>query len=253
MSVYLPFLILSLFCTWSCRLWMTTTLLEVDFGSYPWLISSLRLVFSLFVQHVPQHLSCFLRWVRATASYHPHCSASSLSAWVSSLIPVSLRDWPGIGSDQVRGSQARTWTCTLRFGSRTCRTWTHTKCSGSECSVRVHTMFEVKKSLNLANLSTTHRYYESKFTLDSFLFWVFPARFLRWLAANVNLLPRSRVCSCDLFGLDTVRFFKWLATIVNLFTWSHDFLLLKLWKGRTSSKCPSCHPAQPVPKSFYIL
>ena len=159
MSVYLPFLILSLFCTWSCRLWMTTTLLEVDFGSYPWLISSLRLVFSLFVQHVPQHLSCFLRWVRATASYHPHCSASSLSAWVSSLIPVSLRDWLGIGSVRVRGSQARTWTCTLRFGSRTCRTWTHTKCSGSECSVRVHTMFEVKKSLNLANLSTIHLYF----------------------------------------------------------------------------------------------
>ena len=49
-------------------------------------------------------------------------------------------------------------------------------------------------------------YYESKFILDSFLFWVFPARFLRWLAANINLLPRSRVCSRDLFGLDTVRF-----------------------------------------------
>ena len=49
-------------------------------------------------------------------------------------------------------------------------------------------------------------FYESKFILDSFLFWVFPARFLRWLAANINLLPRSRVCSRDLFGLDTVRF-----------------------------------------------
>ena len=48
--------------------------------------------------------------------------------------------------------------------------------------------------------------YESKFILDSFLFWVFPARFLRWLAANVNLLPRSHVCSRDLFGFDTVRF-----------------------------------------------
>ena len=96
-------------------------------------------------------------------------------------------------------------------------------------------------------------FYESKFILDSFLFWVFPARFLRRLAAIVNLLPRSRVCSCDLFGLDTVRFFKWFASIVNLFTWSHDFLLLKLWKGRTSSKCPSCHPAQAVSESFYIL
>ena len=113
----------------------------------------------------------------------------------------------------------------------------------------------VSKTLTLSSEAgpVTLPIYESKFILDSFLFWVFPARFLRWLAANVNLLPRSRVCSCDLFGLYTVRFFKWLASIVNLFTWSHDFLLLKLWKGRTSSKCSSCHPAQTVPKSFDIV
>ena len=175
----------------------------------------------------------FMGWTFASfvndtwlAMWHTHLFHTHSACTVQQKLNLSphVLDWPGFGLVWVQGSQAWTWTCTLRFGSRTCQTWTHTKCSGSECSVRVHTMFEVKKSLNLANLSTTHRYYESKFILDSFLFWVFPARFLRWLAANVNL-----------------------------FTWSHDFLLLKLWKGRTSSKCPSCHPAQPVPKSFYIL
>ena len=40
-------------------------------------------------------------------------------------------------------------------------------------------------------------FYESKFILDSFIFWVFPVRFLRWLAAIVNIFPRSRVCLCD--------------------------------------------------------
>jgi hypothetical protein len=36
--------------------------------------------------------------------------------------------------------------------------------------------------------------YESKFILDSFLFRVSPARFLRRLAAIINIFPRSRVC-----------------------------------------------------------
>ena len=38
-----------------------------------------------------------------------------------------------------------------------------------------------------------HKIYESKFILDSFIFWVFPARFLRRLAANVDFSTRS----CD--------------------------------------------------------
>jgi hypothetical protein len=38
------------------------------------------------------------------------------------------------------------------------------------------------------------RYYESKFILDSFLFRVSPARFLRRLAAIVDFSTRSRVC-----------------------------------------------------------
>ena len=36
-------------------------------------------------------------------------------------------------------------------------------------------------------------FYESKFILDSFIFHVSPARFLRWLAAIVAFSPRSRV------------------------------------------------------------
>ena len=61
-------------------------------------------------------------------------------------------------------------------------------------------------NVSFYSLFYCEEHYESKFILDSFLFWVFPARFLRWLAAIVNLLPLSRVCSCDLFGLDTGRF-----------------------------------------------
>ena len=38
--------------------------------------------------------------------------------------------------------------------------------------------------------------YESKFILDSFIFRVSPARFLRRLAAIINIFPRSRVYSC---------------------------------------------------------
>ena len=67
----------------------------------------------------------------------------------------SQLDWPGFGSVRVRGSCARTWTCTLRFGSDSWWTWTQTKCSGSKCSVRVRTMFDVKKMPNLANFNTS--------------------------------------------------------------------------------------------------
>ena len=54
-------------------------------------------------------------------------------------------DWPRFGSVRVRGSWARTWTCTLRFGSSRWWTRTWTKCSCSLCSVHVRTMFVVKK------------------------------------------------------------------------------------------------------------
>ena len=64
--------------------------------------------------------------------------------------------------------------------------------------------------------------YESKFILDSFLFYVSPARFLRRFAAIVDFSTRSRVYSCDLFGINQVRFKKWLASIVDFFTQSHD-------------------------------
>src|SRR5271168_3462799 len=98
-------------------------------------------------------------------------------------------------------------------------------------------------------------FYESKFILDSFIFWVFPARFLRRLAANVNLLPRSCVCSCDLFGFDTVRFKTWSASFINIFTWSHDILMLKLWNKRTENiiQAPFL-PSIPTPaKIFDVL
>src|SRR5271168_1303046 len=66
-------------------------------------------------------------------------------------------------------------------------------------------------------------HYESKFILDSFIFRVSPARFLRWFAAIVDFSTWSRVCSCDLFGINQVRFLKWLDSIVDFFTQSHDF------------------------------
>ena len=72
------------------------------------------------------------------------------------------------------------------------------------------------------SLRTSHLY-ESKFILDSFIFRVSPARFLRWFAAIVDFSTRSRVCSCDLFGINQVRFLKWLDSIVDFFTQSHDF------------------------------
>jgi len=66
-------------------------------------------------------------------------------------------------------------------------------------------------------------HYESKFILDSFIFCVSPARFLRRLAANVDFSTRSRVYSCDL--ISQIKFLKWLA-IIDFFTWSHDFSVL---------------------------
>jgi hypothetical protein len=42
--------------------------------------------------------------------------------------------------------------------------------------------------------------YESKFILDSFIFWISPARFLRWLAAIINIFPRSRVFHVTFLG-----------------------------------------------------
>ena len=50
--------------------------------------------------------------------------------------------------------------------------------------------------------------YESKFILDSFIFCVSPARFLRRLAAIVDFSTRSRVSSCDLFGINGYEIFK---------------------------------------------
>ena len=70
-------------------------------------------------------------------------------------------------------------------------------------------------------------FYESKFILDSFIFWVFPARFLRWFAANVDFSTRSRVCTCDMFGINQGRFYKPLAFNVDFFPRSHDFSVMK--------------------------
>ena len=70
-------------------------------------------------------------------------------------------------------------------------------------------------------------FYESKFILDSFIFWVFPARFLRWFAANVDFSTRSRVSTCVLFGFNQVRFFKPFAFNVDFFPRSHDFSVVK--------------------------
>ena len=64
--------------------------------------------------------------------------------------------------------------------------------------------------------------YESKFILDSFIFWVFPARILRRLTAIVNIFPRSRVSSCVLFGFNQVRFFK---RLLLLLTFSHGSVI----------------------------
>src|SRR5271168_1361240 len=77
-----------------------------------------------------------------------------------------------------------------------------------------------------------HYHYESKFILDSFIFRVSPARFLRWFAAIVDFSTWSRVCSCDLFGINQVRFLKWLDSIVDFFTQSHDgYGALKIMLG----------------------
>jgi len=100
--------------------------------------------------------------------------------------------------------------------------------------------------------------YESKFILDSFIFCVSPARFLKHLAANVDFSTRSRVYSYDL--ISQIKFLKWLAVIdFKFFTWSHDFSVCHgkspiVWLRRTSSKCSSCHPPHLIPKSltFYI-
>ena len=96
-------------------------------------------------------------------------------------------------------------------------------------------------------------YYESKFILDSFIFWVFPARFLRRLAAIVNIFPRSCICSCDVFGINQVRFYNgWLPSL----TFSHGHLISQCWSplmvecGEMSFKCPTCHPAHSIPKSL---
>src|ERR1700678_352835 len=110
-----------------------------------------------------------------------------------------------------------------------------------EIQFEICCVLKIRLLFNMEHLELTFQncwFYESKFILDSFIFWVFPARFLRRLAANVNLLPRSRVCSCDLFGFDTVRFKKWLASFINIFTWSHDILMLKLWNKRTENVIP---------------
>ena len=53
-------------------------------------------------------------------------------------------------------------------------------------------------------------YYESEFILDSFIFSVSPARFLRWLTAIVEFIPWSRVCRlvtyCDLLLVSLKNF-----------------------------------------------
>ena len=60
----------------------------------------------------------------------------------------------------------------------------------------------------------TSELYESKFILDSFLFRVSPARFLRRLAAIINIFPRSRVCLVTYLALtrgdfNTIGFYRW--------------------------------------------
>src|SRR5271168_2531517 len=85
-----------------------------------------------------------------------------------------------------------------------------------EWAIAMHGSYESK--FVIKNL-----FYKSKFILDSFIFRVSPARFLRWFAAIVDFSTRSRVCSCDLFGINQVRFLKWLDSIVDFFTQSHDF------------------------------
>ena len=88
---------------------------------------------------------------------------------------------------------------------------------------------------------TKHRIYESKFILDSFIFWVFPARFLRWFAANVDFSTRSRVCTCDMFGINQGRFYKPLAFNVDFFPRSHDFSVMKFhycWTRRNVVQIP---------------
>ena len=77
-------------------------------------------------------------------------------------------------------------------------------------------------SHHMTDQVTDHVIYKSKFILDSFIFWVFPARFLRRLAAIVNIFPRSRVSFCVLFGFNQVRFFKWL---LLLLTFSHGHVI----------------------------
>ena len=78
--------------------------------------------------------------------------------------------------------------------------------------------------------------YESKFILDLFIFWVFPARFLRWFAANVDFSTRSRVCTCDMFGINQGRFYKPLAFNVDFFPRSHDFSVMKFHYSWTRRK-----------------
>ena len=102
-------------------------------------------------------------------------------------------------------------------------------------------------------------HYKSKFILNSFIFCVSPAKFLRCLAANVDFSTWSCDFSCVLFGFNWVRIWNgWLLSL----TFSHDHMISQhLTYGhrsyhiirRMSSKCASYHLPCIIANLFYFI
>ena len=65
----------------------------------------------------------------------------------------------------------------------------------------VRSMYSCGQAKPASLLSAEGIFYESKFILDSFIFCVSPARFLRWFAAIVDFSTRSRVSLVTYFAL----------------------------------------------------
>ena len=88
--------------------------------------------------------------------------------------------------------------------------------------------------------------------LDSFIFRVFPAKFLRWFSSIVEFIPRSRVYSLVTFFLPLTKRGPWLLSLSffhgHLLRCVHFFFHQAV--SPTSSKCAPCHPPHPSPKSL---
>ena len=93
-------------------------------------------------------------------------------------------------------------------------------------------MFSSNHLLSIVSLFhwLCHDYYKSKFILDSFIFWVFPARFLRRLAANVDFSTRS----CD-FPHQYCSILLFLFISLKVDNTRNDWTTCKMWTPHVSS------------------